>query len=335
MIATDDRKTLTLGMAGLSPTEVARIRAFMNFCAGRTSYRWHSAPEGAADVWLVGSDECDTVHGALDAPHALVRVLDPGAKTADAPEHVIHRPLQLEDFIDLLARLERRIAAAPDRHRADECWPKTTPVGLDAVAEPIAPMPAAVPAHVRPRPAATVSVRPAPMVPAAVAAPAATATGLPSERSYKLRRWPPQAVLTQDPQYRRLATFLSARSMTLPDLSRLSRVAPELCATFVTAVDHVGITELTWVARAPQPQQRQPAPAPASAPAPAPATATVGRPLPKLPPVAGLRPMPPIQKYAPPPRHVPVAAPPPAPAPSAARAALSLFARIRLRLGIL
>ena len=51
---------------------------------------------------------------------------------------------------------------------------------------------------------------------------------------FRLRQWPPADLLRGDHERVRLATFLSARSLDIDQLARLSNVGLETCLDFVT-----------------------------------------------------------------------------------------------------
>jgi hypothetical protein len=64
------------------------------------------------------------------------------------------------------------------------------------------------------------------------------------QASYKLRRWPSNALLQKQEHYRRLATFLSAKHITLDNLTLLSNVKRAECETFIQVLDEVGILDV-------------------------------------------------------------------------------------------
>lgn len=104
---------------------------------------------------------------------------------------------------------------------------------------------------------------PAPLpLPRAAAAPPPSRDDL-----YRLRRWPAAELVQQSAQYRRLASFLSARHLGLDELARLANVGTADCERFLQAVQAAGVLDVRPRAPAPQPARRTDGAAPAAAPA--------------------------------------------------------------------
>jgi hypothetical protein len=61
---------------------------------------------------------------------------------------------------------------------------------------------------------------------------------------YKLRRWPPQALLRSDPQRVRMATLLSRRALAASELSALSGLAEAACQTFLQLLQSFTLLEV-------------------------------------------------------------------------------------------
>jgi hypothetical protein len=104
---------------------------------------------------------------------------------------------------------------------------------------------------------------PAPAAPLPVAGSVEALAGLPAKTLYRLRRWPPAAVLQGHRYHLRLASFLSPRPLAIDALARLSNVEQEACATFIARLHEHGLVEVM----APVVTPLAPSPAPA-APAP-------------------------------------------------------------------
>lgn len=126
------------------------------------------------------------------------------------------RPLQYDAFVDALAVLERTL--------------------------PTQPLPALTsPARV---------ASPAPAVPAP--APRAFLGGPPAR--FRLRRWPPAAILETHRYNIRLASFMSGRHVGLCELIRLSNVDRTQCEQFLIALDDAAILEVELAGASPAPR---------------------------------------------------------------------------------
>lgn len=83
-----------------------------------------------------------------------------------------------------------------------------------------------------------------------LAATVATAAPFPQGASYRLRRWPPLALLRTHRHYPRLASFLSKRPIALEDLATLSNAGRGLCEGFLSALAAAGLLEVAAAASA-------------------------------------------------------------------------------------
>lgn len=158
-----------------------------------------------------------------DAQHQLAQAQTAAwvvPKEQEAPQDgraTLNRPLQLDAFFDLLRALGQQHGASP------------------------APAPAAEPAPA-----------------AAVACNTATQAAEPHQPPrYRLRRWPSTALLNGHREYTRLAGFLSARFLSLTELSHLSHTDAAICSAFIDLMRRQDLLE-----------ERDTAPTPANAPAP-------------------------------------------------------------------
>jgi len=88
------------------------------------------------------------------------------------------------------------------------------------------------------------SGRPAAASPAAQPAQGALAAALSPGDRFRLRRWPPTAMLQGGRYHQRLASFLSARHLDLEELARLSNVAPAQCEAFLAALIAAGLLDV-------------------------------------------------------------------------------------------
>jgi hypothetical protein len=73
---------------------------------------------------------------------------------------------------------------------------------------------------------------------------------------YRLKKWPPQALLHGDRQRIRLSTLLSRRSLALAELSALSGEPEDRCRTFVLLLQSFALVEVG--ATSPPVHQRHP-----------------------------------------------------------------------------
>ena len=105
-------------------------------------------------------------------------------------------------------------------------------------------------------------------LPTAAEAPAAAPVQINPLR-FKLRRWPPAALLRSDPNRIRMAT-LSRRALNAAELATISQQPVQECQAFLTTLQTTGLVDV----------QKEPAPAPAPAAAGAPAPAAPPKPAP-------------------------------------------------------
>jgi len=108
-------------------------------------------------------------------------------------------------------------------------------------------------------------------LPTAAEAPAAAPVQINPLR-FKLRRWPPAALLRSDPNRIRMATLLSRRALNAAELATISQQPVQECQAFLTTLQTTGLVDVQKAPVAPPagsaPAQAAAAPKPA-APAPA------------------------------------------------------------------
>jgi hypothetical protein len=234
-------RSALLNVEGLSGAEVDRVRVFLPYCVGHTQHRWDLAPAGdRGHAWLVDIDAAGpaTLGGARGVPGGIVRVQRRGSAQAPFGDAMtLSAPLQLDEFIQVLQRVEARMA--------------------ESMAADTAPVPLTLPGA-WPQPPGGGAPRP-------VQAPGA----LSLTATYRLKRWPPASVLGTHRYNARLASFLSARHLTPEQLSTLSNVDHPWCVAFLSTLQGLGLLDRKDAA--PRPQQGPPAPAPAPRAAPVPA----------------------------------------------------------------
>ena len=73
---------------------------------------------------------------------------------------------------------------------------------------------------------------------------------------FKLRRWPPAALLRGDPNRIRMATLLSRRALNAAELSTISQQPVQECQAFLTTLQTTGLVDMQ--------KEAPPAPAPAA-----------------------------------------------------------------------
>ena len=98
-----------LNVDGLSNADAARVQAFLPYCVGRTRCRWRLAPAGdLGHAVFVDVDELATISGVHRVPGGIVRVHRQGVARALSGDTMgLSSPLQLEEFIQVLQRVDR------------------------------------------------------------------------------------------------------------------------------------------------------------------------------------------------------------------------------------
>lgn len=213
-----------LNVDGLSNADVARVQAFLPYCVGRTRCRWQLAPAGdLGHAVFADVDDPATISGVHRVPGGIVRIHRQGLSRAPSDDPmVLCSPLQLEEFIQMLQRVEARMArtavmtpaAAPFLPTA-AAWSR--PPGGD-----LTPQAAQAPGAAWP-----------------VQAPGS----LSLTAAYRLKRWPPVSMLSTHRYNARLASFLSARHLTPRQLSTFSNVDSAWCVEFLSALQGIGLLD--------------------------------------------------------------------------------------------
>lgn len=65
-----------------------------------------------------------------------------------------------------------------------------------------------------------------------------------SKSLYRLRRWPPQSLLTKNSSYSRLAAYLARKSLSLEELKALAGEKESLCWGFLIKLESIGLLEV-------------------------------------------------------------------------------------------
>jgi len=259
-----ERITRKLRAEGLRPTDETVLRVFLGFLSRSGPVDWIMSNEGSAQLILRDADwSAPTEPASLDDDCSIVWVCSGSQRHPDDGRPLLRRPLQLEDFKDLLRALEAVRAAGAAEAETSRAG------GSQVPSAPVMPAPRAAAAAVdvelefedddepegfvqtRPMSDATIATmagqtaagrettRRAPAAPAtAVSPPPAVESGpLPdmpmNGQSYRLRRWPPHDLLRQNAGYARLASFMAARFVPADQLASVSGVDPLVCRRFV------------------------------------------------------------------------------------------------------
>jgi hypothetical protein len=102
----NDATPMRLVVQELRDGDLVRLATFLRTGGnGRLHGRWQLVFEGEADLILVGDADPCTVRGMLEAPAAIVRVVD--APLSNATEAALVRPIDCEGLMDLLLETER------------------------------------------------------------------------------------------------------------------------------------------------------------------------------------------------------------------------------------
>ena len=189
--------------ADVAAADAARAKVFLRLGSDRLRRAWSvaDAPGGGVDAMLSGLDDPPTIPGALGEPVMHLR-LSPAGRAA--PEGALSSPLQFDELIGALAgaeaTLEHQAARAKRAAAATIPGDFSDTLAEAAFGDEPTPAPAPAPAH--------------------------SWAGM----RFRLRRWPPGAVLQGSRYGVRLASFMSGRFISLDELERLSNVARVECA---------------------------------------------------------------------------------------------------------
>jgi hypothetical protein len=130
-------RNVTLDVCALSGADAERVRVFLPYCNGRTRLAWQLAADGEAGlVRFVAADGPATGAAALHEPGTVVQVCRRDALRLPAGHGLLlFSPLQLEEFIQVLAAIEGCLAppaaaAPPATPRPQDAPP--APLAMDA-----------------------------------------------------------------------------------------------------------------------------------------------------------------------------------------------------------
>ena len=224
-VSEDPRPAATLALLALPAADETTMRIFLNFAQSRTARRWALGPVSQADLLLL---PLGAAAPRLERLPRLGWVTDRRGAT-DADPSVLERPYQLDQLVALLQATELAAdtpAAADDPGLILPCdehlYADTAPMAMD---EAVPPAP----------PAARSKAPAAPPTPPAAQPTAPPASGRTETApdtapgpALRLSRWPEASSLTAHRYLPRLASFLSARDLTLAQLAALDRKSTRL-----------------------------------------------------------------------------------------------------------
>lgn len=210
------RPTFKLLAPNLSGDDHAKLSMFVRVAGERLKGDWKIVAEGNGHLLLLDDTHNHTLPGLLDAPLSTLR-LSNGSPSELADEGILFRPLQYDALIDALLAVEHQVLRADDT-------PATAVAPSQLVREELVRM--SPPAAASPSKAAAVEL------------------GLAPGDTFRLRRWPPSALLKRHRYNGRLASFLSVRHVELDDLLRLSNVERPHCVQFLQALHAAGMLDV-------------------------------------------------------------------------------------------
>ncbi len=203
----------TLHLRGLRRVDVAVVEIFLKLTQQQTRHSWRLVTDLGAGVDIVlAPPQCPDLTDLHTLSSVLVWVTPRGQAVPNDGRPHLQQPLQMEAFLELLTTVELQ------------------PARLTHAVQAPQPLSAAV----------------APASPAAQVA--ELKQGIDGAAKYRLKRWPCAQSLSGNRCYSRLASFLSARYLTLAELVMLSNVEWQHCAGFMNQMMGEGLLE----ARAPQ-----------------------------------------------------------------------------------
>jgi hypothetical protein len=215
---------LRCGTSGVSVAEQVLLKTlFRLYAHGATDFRWRLVDEAPYDALLVDESAVDiTSTAAWQDVKAILRL---GGSGAGVDPDTIVRPIRSERLLAWLLQAERE-SAGPVATDDDTTIPLVV----------FAPVAATITAIST---AATVSA------PTAISTPTTPVTtqGLDVTR-FKLVRWPPSAMLRNDPRLIRMATMLSRRLLSVGELAQVSQQAEHDTQTFVQALRSAGLLDI-------------------------------------------------------------------------------------------
>jgi hypothetical protein len=262
------RRTATLLLHHVAQADAAKARAYLQVGGHRLRRRWRAVDDGDADVMLLGSTDPQTEPGLLDDPAVTLRLVDHQEDGADTRVALV-RPLQYGPFIDALLAAESRLErlggppggsaaiGSPldiphgELHQTLGHTPPGTPPGAppdlppDPPSDPLAHDAAitTIPDRLAPPSRSSTRRKTAPLPePDLLDAPQSFV--LRAGDLYRLRHWPPSAMLMHRQHYARIAGYISVRHVGLDDLVQLSKTPKRHCSTFLIEMGSAGLLDV-------------------------------------------------------------------------------------------
>ena len=248
-----DKPNYQVSSIDLSEADERALKVFLRFVGNTEAARWEWSTRDACDLLLMGGGARPPGHFENSPRLVVARIEDGGGAEPAAFERVLRRPLQMDDFSDLLRRVE--LGLKEDAVKIEEAAPEYSGEPAEETAPILSPAPAEEPAPASaqaPIPAPLPAPIPAP-VPAPVAAPAAAAAPViqspPAlqrpERTgrYRLARWPKAEFLRGRARATRFLSFLASGPLTVEQLCTLSGADRPTCTALLDALDSAGYLE--------------------------------------------------------------------------------------------
>lgn len=216
---------LKLGIEGLESAEVSRVRILLRLLKGNAQFAWEYAVEGPFDALLcanaVAKARCAVVIDVL--PQGL-------AASAGA----LSRPIEADQLEALLLGLQNQLQPTV----FGELMPEPFDVFgsfAETHAAPMAPVVERTPPNLQ-----------SPITAAALSSSTihGALAGTPTTEEYKLKRWPPQAVLRDSKDRIRLANLISRKPFSIEQLSQSSGIAVAEVQAFITVLQSFGIVNV-------------------------------------------------------------------------------------------
>jgi len=204
--------SLKLGLVGLPAAESNLVATLFRLHRVEPSFIWSLAETGPFDAVLADATVSDERLRAFAGKSAQVRRLMPVGQVAKE-EGAMSRPIRSDHLVAWLNAIEVGVL-----HGGGDGFAATS----------------AQSGHV----SLALGVQPDSLDQLLAA------RGGAANQRFKLRRWPPPAILAADVVRIRAATLLSRRLMSLAELSTVSGMPPNRCEEFVGELTHVGLLEI-------------------------------------------------------------------------------------------
>jgi len=213
-------ESFKLGVLGLSEPEQSLVATLFRLHRVDPSFIWTLTKAPPFDALLVDAAVPARSYEQNVGPTTQVKRLGPPGSTNPGE---MPRPIRSDLLVNWLTSIEASLLQEA-RHAAPPMAVSRGPSAAPAPASPNAPAPA----------------------PAASNLEAALTTKGPSDNLlFRLKRWPPAGVLARDVGRIRMATLLSRKVMSLPELTMLARMPGPACFTFLRELDSQRLLEIT------------------------------------------------------------------------------------------